>query len=316
MDVSREERMSISVPFDLSWLATAQINRSALEIQAKRHSLRCRYAQPWTKEWSQRAKLCLEVYGDENWKHSGVFDLIVDGADTPSVCLPISAWEEIHGNDDDDHDDDDDQSKVILSSIKKCKLLSPFGLPSVVPPIQLENEIRKARDLGVTETLVFVDRDLLVLSKYEELYNTVCSLRSVCDEEPSKKMFLSLIFGRGELPTLRSVHRAALTVLMAGADSVGILEESSGPEKKNLLEVCIVIARAIKEFHELAPIERTPGFRCWREDAPKSLEDVLEMMVMVFDELGSSWLTPEQFRYGFVHSPDGMARLSQEWSPR
>jgi deoxyribose-phosphate aldolase len=103
---------------------------------------------------------------------------------------------------------------------------------------------------------------------------------------------MKTILATGELGTLRNVMRASLVCMMAGAD---FIKTSTGKEPVNAtLPVSLVMVRAIREYYE-----RT-GYKVGFKPAGgiKSAKQSLDWLVLIKEELGDDWLTPELFRLG------------------
>jgi len=103
---------------------------------------------------------------------------------------------------------------------------------------------------------------------------------------------INTILAAGELGTLRTVARASLVCMMAGAD---FIKTSTGKESVNAtMPIGLVMARAIREYRErtgqLVGLKPAGGIRSARE--------ALEWLALVKDELGDRWLRPDLFRFG------------------
>ena len=96
----------------------------------------------------------------------------------------------------------------------------------------------------------------------------------------------------GELETYENIKKASLIALSAGSDfiktSTGKI--SSGASR----EACLVMARAVREFADsgygVKGIKVAGGIR--------DSKDAIRYLVIINEELGAEWLTPEYFRFG------------------
>jgi deoxyribose-phosphate aldolase len=103
---------------------------------------------------------------------------------------------------------------------------------------------------------------------------------------------MKTILATGELGTLRNVMRASLVCMMAGAD---FIKTSTGKEPVNAtLPVSLVMARAIREYHERTG--HKVGFK--PAGGIKTAKQSLDWLILIKEELGDDWLKPDLFRLG------------------
>ena len=103
---------------------------------------------------------------------------------------------------------------------------------------------------------------------------------------------LKTILATGELGTLRNVAKASWVSMMAGAD---FIKTSTGKESINAtLPVTLVMLRAIRDYFELT------GQRIGYKPAGgiSKAKDSINYLILVKEELGRNWLTPNLFRFG------------------
>ena len=103
---------------------------------------------------------------------------------------------------------------------------------------------------------------------------------------------LKTIIATGELGSLRNVYKASLVCLMAGAD---FIKTSTGKEGTNAtVGNSLIMARAIREFRErtghIAGFKPAGGIR--------TAKQALDWLILMKEELGDDWLTPDLFRIG------------------
>ncbi|MEX2503046.1 MAG: deoxyribose-phosphate aldolase, partial [Trueperaceae bacterium] len=103
---------------------------------------------------------------------------------------------------------------------------------------------------------------------------------------------LKVILATGELGTLRTVHRASMVAMMAGADFV---KTSTGKEPVNAtLEVGLTMARAVRAYHDRTGLR--VGFK--PAGGIRQAKEALAWLALIKDELGDPWLRPALFRFG------------------
>jgi len=103
---------------------------------------------------------------------------------------------------------------------------------------------------------------------------------------------MKTILATGELGTLRTVGRASVVCMMAGAD---FIKTSTGKEGVNAtLPVTLAMLRMIRGYEE-----RT-GFKIGFKPAGgiSTAKDVLNYQFLMKEELGRDWLEPDLFRVG------------------
>ena len=114
-----------------------------------------------------------------------------------------------------------------------------------------------------------------------------CQMREACGESHMKT-----ILATGELGPLWNVAMASKVCMMAGAD---FIKTSTGKESVNAtLEVSLIMTRAIREH-----FERT-GYKVGFKPAGgiRKAKEALAWLILIKEELGDAWLTPQLFRFG------------------
>jgi deoxyribose-phosphate aldolase len=162
------------------------------------------------------------------------------------------------------------------------------GFPAGLSPFaQRIGEIRASVAAGAEEIDVVITRAHALTENWRALYDEVRAMRDACGDAHIKT-----ILATGELGTLRTVARASLVCMMAGAD---FIKTSTGKEGVNAtLPVGLVMARAIRDYRErtgqLVGLKPAGGIRTARES--------LDWLALIKDELGERWLRPNLFRFG------------------
>ena len=97
-------------------------------------------------------------------------------------------------------------------------------------------EIELSVAAGATEIDIVISRNLVIESKWEELYNEVKACRKACGDA-----HLKTILATGEIPTYTKVAKASWVRMMAGSD---FIKTSTGKEPVNAtLPVSLVMIR-------------------------------------------------------------------------
>ncbi len=162
------------------------------------------------------------------------------------------------------------------------------GFPAGLSPYDLRlAEIGESVKAGAHEIDIVISRRHVLTGNWRALYDELREFRAACGEAHMKA-----ILATGELGNLRNVARASRVAMMAGAD---FIKTSTGKESVNAtLPVSLVMLRAIRDYEALT------GFRVGYKPAGgiSKAKDALNYLVLVKEELGSRWLSPDLFRFG------------------
>lgn len=160
----------------------------------------------------------------------------------------------------------------------------PAGKISLESKIQ---EIKQSVAAGATEIDIVISRDLVIQSRWKDLYQEVALCRKACGEAHMKT-----ILATGEIPTLTKVAKASWVSMMAGSD---FIKTSTGKESVNAtLAVSLVMIRAIRDYYELTGVK--VGYK--PAGGIQKAKQALDWLILMKEELGDEWLTPELFRFG------------------
>ncbi|KAJ0179962.1 hypothetical protein K1T71_004553 [Dendrolimus kikuchii] len=177
------------------------------------------------------------------------------------------------------------------------------GFPSGLYPLESRlQEIKFAISQGANEIDVVLDRSLVLMGKWDQLYLEVKEMKDACGNA-----HLKVILGVGELGTYENVYKASMVSMMAGAD---FIKTSTGKEAVNAtLEVGLVMCRAIRKFYEMT------GSKVGLKPAGglKTPQDAINWLVLVHNELGEEWLTPQLFRFGASSLLDAMVKQLESY---
>jgi deoxyribose-phosphate aldolase len=279
-------------PLELDWVREVAINRSAVERRSATIGTRRTVKKEWQAAWLLRAVTLMDLTtlaGDDT---PGYVQRLCAKAASPvrrdilvalgmeprrihtaAVCvyhqLVPAAVHALRGTD------------IPVAAVST-------GFPAGLSPLpQRIEEIRASVAAGAREIDVVITRAYVLNGEWEALYHEVRAFREACGEAHIK-----VILGTGELSTLRNIARASMIAMMAGAD---FIKTSTGKEPVNaVLPTGLVMARMIREYHH-----RT-GHRVGFKPAGgiRTAKQALEWMMLMKEELGTEWLTPDMFRFG------------------
>ena len=150
-----------------------------------------------------------------------------------------------------------------------------------------KKEIINSINDGANEIDIVINRTYVLHNDWQRLYDEVRTFKEI-----SKNIKLKAILGVGDLETLRNVAKASLVCMMAGAD---FIKTSTGKEKINAnLNNSLVMLRMIREFYEYSG--KKIGFK--PAGGISSAKGVLEFLILMYEELGDSWIKPNLLRIG------------------
>jgi deoxyribose-phosphate aldolase len=279
-------------PLELDWIADVRVNRSAVERRAATIGTRRTVKKEWQAAWLLRAitlmdlttlagddtpgyvrRLCAKAMRpvrDDILRALGAVDL---GVTTAAVCvyhqLVPAAVESLR------------DSGIPVAAVST-------GFPAGLSPFpQRLDEVRASVGAGAREIDTVITRAHVLNGEWEALYDEVRAFREACGDARIK-----VILGTGELSTLRNIARASMVAMMAGAD---FIKTSTGKEPVNaVLPTGLVMARMIREYQERTG--HSVGFK--PAGGIRTAKQALEWMMLMKEELGTRWLTPQLFRFG------------------
>lgn len=280
------------LPFNTQYFDEIQINRSAVERRVKtlggRRSVKKEYQAAWLLKAISMIdlttlagddtqgnvhRLCLKARNPvrkDLLKKLGVSDLNLT---TGAVCVYHSlipfAIEALKG------------TSIPIAAVSTG---FPAGKNSLEEKIA---EIKKSVAAGASEIDIVISRALVLENKWEELYNEIKLCREACGDAHMKT-----ILATGEIPTYTKVAKASWVAMMAGSD---FIKTSTGKETVNAtLEVSLVMMRCIRDYYELT------GTKIGYKPAGgiQKAKQAVEFLILLKEELGNDWLTPELFRFG------------------
>ena len=280
------------IPLNLDWIDAVRVNTSAVERRAQTLVTRRPVKKEWQAAWLLRAITCMDLTtlsGDDTEervrrlcakarqqiqqelaKTLGVEGL---GITVAAVCVYHTFVETA-------------RRAVEGSGIRVAAVST--GFPAGLSPLRERvNEIRRSVEAGADEIDVVITRAQVFGGRWQALYDEIATFEDACGPA-----HLKVILGTGDLLTLRNVARASFVAMMAGAD---FIKTSTGKEPVNAtLPVSLVMVRAIREYAEETGM--AVGFK--PAGGIRTSKQALEWLTLLKEELGTSWMKAELFRFG------------------
>lgn len=278
------------VELDTGWFRDAQVNLSAAERRAATLTTRRSVKKEWQAAWLLRAVTLIDLTtlaGDDTPGRvrrlcakarqpvrADLLDALgLPGLTVAAVCVY--------------HDMVPTAVRALAGSGIPVAAVST-GFPAGLSPFELRvQEIRESVAAGAEEIDIVISRRHVLTGNWRALYDEVRTFRAAAGDA-----HLKAILATGELGTLRNVHKASMTAMMAGAD---FIKTSTGKESVNAtLPVSLTMVRAIREY-----AERT-GHRVGFKPAGglRTAKDALAWLILMKEELGRDWLEPQLLRFG------------------
>jgi deoxyribose-phosphate aldolase len=280
------------IALNLDWVREVRVNTSAVERRAQSQTARRSVKKEWQAAWLLRAITCMDLTtlsGDDTdervrrlcakGRHPiqqeleqklGIEELQIKVA---AICVyhtfVETALRALEG------------SGVHVAAVST-------GFPAGLSPLaERVNEIRRSAEAGAHEIDVVITRAHVFGGRWQALYDEVAAFKQACGSAHMK-----VILGTGDLLTLRNVARASVVAMMAGAD---FIKTSTGKEPTNAtLPVGIVMTRAIREYAQQTGM--AVGFK--PAGGIRTAKQSVDWLAMIKEELGSSWMRAEMFRFG------------------
>lgn len=277
---------------DLDWVNSLPVNRSAVERRAKSLLGRRTVKKQWQAAWLLKAVLCIDL-------------TTLSGDDTPGRVLRLCAKSKNPIRPDilaglgmagrNVHTGAVCVYHNMIGAALDALAGSPIpvaavstGFPAGQTPMDLKiMEIEKSVAAGASEIDIVISREHALCGNWPALYDEVKAYRAACGDAHIKT-----ILATGDLKTLRTVAKASMVCMMAGAD---FIKTSTGKEAINAtLPVSLVMVRMIREY-----AQRT-GYSVGYKPAGgiSTAKDVLGYLCLIKEELGRRWLEPDLLRFG------------------
>jgi deoxyribose-phosphate aldolase len=148
-------------------------------------------------------------------------------------------------------------------------------------------DVREAVAAGADEVDMVIDRGAFLSGRIGQVFDEVVAVKEACGDA-----HLKVILETGELVTYDNVRRASWIAMLGGAD---FIKTSTGKlPVAATTPVALVMLEAVRDFAEssgrLVGVKVAGGIR--------SAKDAIRYLVIVNETAGSTWLTPDLFRFG------------------
>ena len=178
------------------------------------------------------------------------------------------------------------KEKIGNSSVKVAAVSSYF--PSGQVPMESKLlDTKYAIDSGADEIDIVINRKAFLEGDYRKVYDEILALKEVCGG-----VHLKTILEVGDLRTYENIRKASLISLAAGSDfiktSTGKLSVGSSRQ------ACYVMAKAVLDFKSLSGV--SVGIKV--AGGIRDAKDAIRYLVLIKEEMGNEWLTPDLFRFG------------------
>ena len=289
---SLNELRNQGLPYDEKLFLDISVNMSAIERRCATAIKRRTVKKESQVAWLLKAISCIDLTtlsGDDTpgrvrrlcaKAKSPIKRNLVDSLDVEELNLNVGAVCVYH--------DMITHAKAALAGSEIPIAAVSTGFPAGLTPFKLKVlEIHESVAAGADEIDVVISRKHVLNGDWKKLYDEVKEYKAACGSS-----HLKTILATGELGTLRNVAKASWVCMMAGAD---FIKTSTGKESINAtLPVTLVMLRAIRDFYELT------GQRIGYKPAGgiSKAKDSINYLILVKEELGRNWLTPNLFRFG------------------
>ena len=151
-------------------------------------------------------------------------------------------------------------------------------------------KVRETRDAvaaGADEIDMVIDRGALLSGNYQKVFDEVAEIKEACGPA-----HLKVILETGELANYDQVRTASLIAMFAGGD---FIKTSTGKAAVNAtLPVTLVMLETIRDFYHAT------GKQIGMKPAGgiSNAKLALSYLVVLYETLGSEWMTPDLFRFG------------------
>ena len=276
---------------DFKWIDDVQINLSAVERRTisltKRRTVKKEYQVAWLLKSITLLDLTT-LSGDDTF---GKVDRLCQKALQP-ISLNILNSLELEGE------------NILVGAVcvyhnlvshakKQLQDKLPIAAVSTGFPAGLSSfetrkkEITNSIKAGADEIDIVINRAYVLQNDWQRLYDEVRTFKEIAKDKKIKT-----ILGVGDLETMRNVAKASLVCMMAGAD---FIKTSTGKEKINAnLNNSLVMLRMIREFYDYSG--KKIGFK--PAGGISTAKSVLEFLILVYEELGNTWVDPSLLRIG------------------
>ena len=172
------------------------------------------------------------------------------------------------------------------SGVKVASVATAFPSGNSTLDIKLQ-DTKFAVEQGADEIDMVISRGEFLSGNYSFVFDEIAAIKAACG-----KARLKVILETGELSTLDNVRKASDIAIYAGAD---FIKTSTGKiQPAATMPVTLVMLQAIKDYHTKT------GIMIGMKPAGgiSTAKASLQYLVMLYETLGSAWMSNEWFRFG------------------
>ena len=280
-----------TINLDINWINNLKVNLSAIERRTSTITKRRTVKKDYQVAWLLKAVTLLDLTtleGDDTFGKvdklcakgmNPISNTILDNLGLSKNSVHVGAVCVYHNLV--QHAQEILKNKLPVASVST-------GFPAGLSSFQTrKKEIINSIHSGAKEIDVVINRTYVLRNEWKKLYDEIKDFKLA-----AKTRKLKVILGTGEIGTLRNVAKASLVAMMAGAD---FIKTSTGKEKTNAnLNNSLVMLRMIREFYEYTG--KKIGFK--PAGGISTAKEVLNYLILMYEELGSEWMHPSLFRIG------------------
>jgi deoxyribose-phosphate aldolase len=162
------------------------------------------------------------------------------------------------------------------------------GFPSGLGPLDARlREVREVVELGADEIDIVLNRSLFLGGQYAQAFEELVAAR-----EAAGDTHLKVILETGELGSYDRIRQASVLAMAAGAD---FIKTSTGKiQPAATLPAALCMMEAAREFSN--ETGRRVGVKV--AGGIRQSKQAIQYLVLVYETLGSEWMTPDLFRIG------------------
>jgi deoxyribose-phosphate aldolase len=280
------------IAFDRGWIDSIHVNLSAIERRIDSLAGRRSVKKAWQAAWLLKAVTCMDLttlLGDDTpgralrlcaKARSPIRPELVEALGVAERRLTVGAvcvYHSMIGT-----------AVEALAGTDIPVAAVSTGFPAGQSPTSTKlAEIEASVAAGAREIDIVISRRHVLTGDWRALYDEMAAFRAACGDAHVKA-----ILATGELGSIAKVAKASTICMMAGADFV---KTSTGMEPVNAtLPVSLAMLRTIREYHERTGVKI--GFK--PAGGISSAKQALAYLILVKEELGDAWLTPDLLRFG------------------
>lgn len=170
--------------------------------------------------------------------------------------------------------------------IKVASVATAFPSGQSVKEVKI-SDTKFAVDNGADEVDMVISRGEFLSGNYNYVFDEIAEIKEVCGNA-----HLKVILETGELSTLDNVRRASDIAIGAGADFIKTSTGKIAPAAT--MPVTLVMLEAIRDHYYKT------GKKIGMKPAGgiSTAKVALQYLVMLYETLGSAWMSSEWFRFG------------------